>query len=181
MYVRQQQVTYPVGAVDDGQATLGGYFKALPTTFFINDEGELVRREVGFINWKTLLEIASEMSPGIQIVDVAPTGPGERFPDQGRDHVRSGGGSTAYNSVPATSGWHYGHPFAPADWGVDEEVLADEVLVHNLEHGGIGVHYNCPDGCDELVTRLREMVTRARSEGKRCSCHRTLAWTRGLR
>ena len=39
--------------------------------------------------------------------------------------------------------------------------------MHNLEHGGIGVHYSCPEGCDGLIARLREIVTRARSEGKK--------------
>jgi hypothetical protein len=39
------------------------------------------------------------------------------------------------------------------------------VLVHNLEHGGIGVHYNCPEGCPELVEQLSEVVNRATGEG----------------
>lgn len=41
------------------------------------------------------------------------------------------------------------------------EAIPDEVLVHNLEHGGIGVHYNCPDGCDELVDQLAGVVRRS--------------------
>ena len=53
--------------------------------------------------------------------------------------------------MPATSGWHYPVPIAPAPWGGYAEPLPDEVLVHNLEHGGIGVHYNCPSGCADLV------------------------------
>ena len=98
---------------------------------------------------------------------VAPTPPGERIPYQGKDHIQSGGSHPAYSSMPATSGWHYGRPSAPADWGVHEEVLTDEVLVHNLEHGGIGVHYSCPESCDDLVARLHETVTRARDNGKK--------------
>ena len=37
--------------------------------------------------------------------------------------------------------------------------IPDEKLVHNLEHGGVGVHYNCPDGCDDLVKQLSAIVS----------------------
>lgn len=91
----------------------------------------------------------------------APTGPGERIASQGGDHIGPDQNHPPYNSVPATSGWHYEEPLSPARWGVHTEALEDEVLVHNLEHGGIGVHYDCPDGCDDLVDRLVEIVRRS--------------------
>ena len=47
---------------------------------------------------------------------------------------------------------------APADWGVYNFPLPDEILVHNLEHGGIGIHYDCPDGCDGLKAQLEGLV-----------------------
>ena len=62
--------------------------------------------------------------------------PGELIPDQGREHVT--GTHPAYNSNPPTSGWH--NP-APAEWGVYKEELPDEVLIHNLEHGGVWISY----------------------------------------
>lgn len=91
--------------------------------------------------------------------------PGERFADQGRDHISPGDGHPEYNTQPATSGWHYstshgvalgsgGALPAPAPWGIYDEEIQDEILVHNLEHGGIGIHYNCPEGCSELVKQL---------------------------
>jgi hypothetical protein len=80
--------------------------------------------------------------------------PGVRFANQGQTHIGQSDGHPEYNSVPASSGWHYAHAAAPVDWGIYNEVLADEVLVHNLEHGGIRIHYNCPDGCSELVSQL---------------------------
>ena len=84
-----------------------------------------------------------------------PTGPGVRYTDQGADHIIEAGEThTPYNSIPATSGWHYSDETAPASWGVHEEVLPDEVLVHNLKLGGVGIHYDCPEGCDELVADL---------------------------
>ena len=68
------------------------------------------------------------------------TAPGETLPEQPYSpHVEPGQEHLPYNSVPATSGWHY--PFW-ASWGVHGNVIPDEVLVHNLEHGGVGVHYN---------------------------------------
>ena len=164
-YVRDRRITFPVGTVDDGEETLTGYFDGFPLTLFISGEGKLARRRVGFTDWRTLLASAAEMSPGTPIVDVAPSGPGRRVPDQDRDHVELGQRHPEYNSLPATSGWHFGQPYGPADWDVYEEALPDEVLLHNLEHGGIGVQYDCPAGCDELVAKLHGFVTRVLNEG----------------
>ena len=84
-----------------------------------------------------------------------PDGPGERFADQGNTHIITGEGHPPYNSVPGTSGWHYDYADGgPARWDIYKEPLPDEVLIHNLEHGGIGIHYNCPEGCDDLVEKL---------------------------
>lgn len=95
----------------------------------------------------------------------APDGPGQRFAEQGTAHIAPGEDHPPYNSVPATSGWMLGQPLAPAPWGVHSAILEDEVLVHNLEHGGVGVHYDCPDGCDELVEQLSELVNTAANRG----------------
>ena len=93
-----------------------------------------------------------------------PDGPGERFAEQVPTHVGIDEPHPAYNSVPATSGWHYGEPLAPVRWGIHSEFLAEEYRLHNLEHGGVAVHYNCPDGCPDLVAQLTEIVDRSRSE-----------------
>ena len=45
-----------------------------------------------------------------------------------------------------------------------DEPIPDERLLHNLEHGGIRVHYNCPEGCDELVEQLSRVAGRALDE-----------------
>jgi hypothetical protein len=82
---------------------------------------------------------------------------------QGTTHIEPGESHPDYNSLPATSGWHYAGssiPYAggtissPAPWGIYNDEIPDEVLNHNLEHGGIRIHYNCPDGCSELVSQL---------------------------
>lgn len=91
----------------------------------------------------------------------APSGPGVKFSDQGTAHVDVGQEHPPFNSVPATSGWHFQQPLAPVRWGVHDRFLADEYRLHNLEHGGIAIHYDCPEGCEELEDQLSDMVTRA--------------------
>ena len=84
---------------------------------------------------------------------------GEAFDEQTYSpHVGPEETHPAYNSNPATSGWHYNFP---ARWGIHDEVLPDETLVHNLEHGGIRLHYNCPDGCSELLAQLAGFAVRS--------------------
>jgi hypothetical protein len=68
--------------------------------------------------------------------------PGETFPILGQTHIEVGATHPAYNSNPPTSGWHYAKP---ADWGVYQEELPDETLIHNLEHGGIWISYKDVD------------------------------------
>lgn len=62
---------------------------------------------------------------------------GENIPDQGRAHV-SLGTRFDYNSNPPTSGPHHA---IPAEWGVYQQAIHDQILIHNLEHGGIWISY----------------------------------------
>jgi hypothetical protein len=95
----------------------------------------------------------------------APDGPGIRQEEQQAFHIVPGEDHASYSSIPGTSGWHFAQPLAPARWGVHDEPVANEVLIHNLEHGYVNVHYNCPDGCDELVTQLAGIVNTAIGRG----------------
>ena len=36
------------------------------------------------------------------------------------------------------------------------------MLVHNLEHGGVGLQYNCPEGCPEDVAKLAQFAGKVR-------------------
>lgn len=65
--------------------------------------------------------------------------PGERFTDQGADHLTDISG-IAYNSNPPTSGSHFP---VWAKRGVYDRVLSDGHLIHSLEHGYIVISYNC--------------------------------------
>lgn len=58
-----------------------------------------------------------------------------------------------YNSVPPTSGAHY---FTPASWGIYGEPINDELVVHNLEHGGVVISHNLIDSAQ--ITLLTEFV-----------------------
>jgi hypothetical protein len=84
--------------------------------------------------------------------------PGEPVQDMGNQHIEAGTSSpVAYNSTPPTSGPHYEKI---ATWGIHVEVIPDELMVHNLEDGGVGIWYNCPEGCSELVGQLEKVAER---------------------
>jgi hypothetical protein len=62
-----------------------------------------------------------------------------------------------YKFYPPTSGPHYSVAgSAPAAWKTIDN-LVDGQFVHNLEHGGIAVLYNCPSGTD--CTTLKNQLT----------------------
>ena len=93
-----------------------------------------------------------------------PEGPGEKFESQGTEHIEEKASHPPYNSIPATSGWHYSQPFAPVKWGIHKEFIPEEKRIHNLEHGGISVAYD-PAKCDQkCINDLVLVVERAREE-----------------
>ena len=81
------------------------------------------------------------------------SGSGEKFPDQGNQHIADEQSFTGYNSTPPTSGPHWSRP---APWGIHSEPLPNERQVHNLEHGGIMIQYNTED--PNLITQLRRFA-----------------------
>ena len=60
------------------------------------------------------------------------------YPDQGQEHVGSYEAKVDYNSFPPTSGTHHQIPII---WGAYSEPVPTVAEVHNLEHGGVIVHY----------------------------------------
>jgi hypothetical protein len=82
---------------------------------------------------------------------------GQVVPSEGQQHVQAGTQIT-YQHQPPTSGSHYSQAgVAPVAWQTIG-TLQPEVWVHNLEHGGIVVLYNCPSGCDDLQKQLTTYV-----------------------
>lgn len=80
--------------------------------------------------------------------------PGEAIPDLGRNHIAVGTSHDPYNSNPPTSGPHYEEW---AKWGIYDEKLLDEQLIHNLEHGGIWISYRDKDNQD-LINKLKDIA-----------------------
>jgi hypothetical protein len=84
-------------------------------------------------------------------------------PDEGRTHVPFGT-PIAYQANPPASGNHWPYP---APWGLHYEVVPREWWVHNLEHQGVVLLFNCPgdggepppdgaapDDCPEIIVAL---------------------------
>ena len=86
----------------------------------------------------------------------APAPPGVAYPNQGNFHLSSlDEPHAAYNSTPPSSGPHFGSLGA---WGVAEVPIPPELFIHNLEDAGVVFVYNCPDGCDEVVSGLATLL-----------------------
>ena len=74
----------------------------------------------------------------------------ESVPDEGAFHVADDM-SVMYHHNPPASGNHWP---VPAPWGVHSDVVPREWWVHNLEHQGIVLLYNCPTDCSADVAKL---------------------------
>lgn len=87
----------------------------------------------------------------------ATAAPGEHVAYQGQTHIEDGEAHTDYNSDPPTSGAHSGDPAPP---GFYDTPLADENVVHSLEHGYIAISYDCNqlDDCESVKDSLRALV-----------------------
>ena len=86
----------------------------------------------------------------------APVDGEEVFRSQGNTHIDFGRRAPIeYNSVPPSSGPHYGNLAA---WQVYEEPIRYEQLIHNLEDGGVVLYYQCEEACPELVEQLTDLA-----------------------
>lgn len=107
--------------------------------------------------WVGGAAVAAAIVAGFFAYRAAGAPPGASLPDQGNLHVQTlNEPIPPYNSEPPTSGPHL--PYV-APWGIHTEPLSRQLQVHNLEDGGVMVQYNCPDGCPDLVARLRAIVS----------------------
>jgi Protein of unknown function (DUF3105) len=79
-------------------------------------------------------------------------GPGVDAPaNEGGQHIAEPMPIT-YRANPPASGPHW--PMWQEPWGAYPGGLPRERWVHNLEHGGVVLLYNCPSGCDDVVAAL---------------------------
>ncbi len=110
-------------------------------------------KKVGF--WVITIFIIGSMGYGIVYLATRPEkpAPGIVFPILGREHIPVGTFHPEYNSNPPTSGSHYAKE---AEWGVYQNELPDEQLIHNLEHGGIWISYK-PDIDPAIKVKLESI------------------------
>lgn len=81
---------------------------------------------------------------------------GESVSDAGRTHIANEMTGTGYTSDPPTSGPHWA---SVAPWGVHSEPIPNELQIHNLEHGGVVMQYDCEDEeCPEIVAALEGLA-----------------------
>ena len=89
---------------------------------------------------------------------------GQPVADEGRAHVDPSTSPT-YQSYPPASGPHYSAAgIAPVPWqtiATSSSPLVEGQYIHNLEHGGMAILYNCPTGadCTTLQKSLENYVT----------------------
>lgn len=82
----------------------------------------------------------------------------ESVPDEQGDHVPVGS-RIEWSSNPPAIGAHYPQWAA---WDRHYAGLQRAYYVHNLEHGGIVLLYNCPNGCPDVVESLIDVVRTAK-------------------
>ncbi|TMF95427.1 MAG: DUF3105 domain-containing protein [Chloroflexi bacterium] len=72
---------------------------------------------------------------------------GQAVADEGRNHVDPSTAPT-YKFYPPASGPHFSaQGIAPVPWQTID-TLQEGQYIHNLEHGGIAILYDCPSGAD---------------------------------
>jgi hypothetical protein len=85
---------------------------------------------------------------------------GQAIADEGTATHIDPSTTATYKFYPPTSGPHYNvQGFAPVPWQTIA-TLQDGQYIHNLEHGGIAILYNCPSGsdCTTLKNQLEKYV-----------------------
>lgn len=83
---------------------------------------------------------------------------GEFMQDLGNKHLKEKSDPhIPYNSVPPTSGPHvqYIH-----QWGVTDKQIPDELQVHNLEDGGVIIHYDPVRVDGATIEKLQTLTKR---------------------
>lgn len=80
------------------------------------------------------------------LVETVPSEPGSHLPI---------GTPISWSTNPPAIGSHYP---TWAGWDRHYQALDRGYYVHNLEHGGVALLYNCPAGCPEVVDQLLAVV-----------------------
>jgi hypothetical protein len=154
------------GPSDAGAGDAGSADSGTPADSGAADAGALPDGGAPFDPWNPWDPMVGEYADGGGPLYPFPDGgpgcadPGTREPDEGFTHV-SFGTPVTYYTQPPSSGNHWP---SPAPWGIYPNAnapggIAREQYVHNEEHGGIVMVYNCPQdgGCPDLVAQLTQI------------------------
>lgn len=103
----------------------------------------------------TLIGLAVIAGGYLLVKELSRPQPGEFISSLGNKHIQEiTNAHDPYNSIPPTSGTHVG---GKANWGISDSPIPDELQLHNLEDGGIGIQYNCSlveNDCKQLIESL---------------------------
>lgn len=106
---------------------------------------------VGFAMFSEKKEIQEE-------VRLSQNSKGEKVEEMKSPHIKLGDVHESYNSNPPTSGPHTGNDVAGA--GIKDKPVADEIVVHSLEHGAVVLWYK-ESMTKEEVDRLKKVFQQA--------------------
>lgn len=96
------------------------------------------------------LVLVAALVAGLALAQGPGDGPGRVTPNRGQQHIETNT-PIPYEEYPPTSGPHW--PVV-ARWGTYGQEVPAEVFVHNLEHGGIVLLYNCAPPCPDVVRQI---------------------------
>ncbi|MCZ6557824.1 MAG: DUF3105 domain-containing protein [SAR324 cluster bacterium] len=119
------------------------------------------RKRQKWMLWALALAVAA--GGGAWLYERQANLPGQQFETMGQLHIPQGTLSYAYNSSPPTSGPHAN----AVRWGEQSASIPEINQVHNLEHGGVLIQYNCSrlsedQTCSRVRTQLRGIMRKAR-------------------
>jgi len=97
---------------------------------------------------------SSQKAAAAAAAEAAGCGPVQEIENQGRNHIALSQTFSDYNSNPPTSGPHYAERLA--NWGTYNEETPESTLIHNLEHGGVIIHYK--GQTDDQIDRIDSFV-----------------------
>lgn len=120
-------------------------------------------RSSKFSGW-LLIAIPILVIAGLSIWSATRPSPGQKVSNQGNRHLQTIADThEPYNSKPPTSGPHLNNK---APWGITTTQIPDELQVHNLEDGGVIVHYDPAEATTSTIQALETIVNPYVSKGK---------------
>ena len=105
------------------------------------DKSKFIKKTIRWIVWLAILSVIFYfVFSGSKKADPQGEDLSQSFPIMGRQHLEIGEEHPAYNSNPPSSGWHY-EQTSKVGFYENDEIVLDENVIHNLEHGDIWIAY----------------------------------------